>query len=193
MPATIGLMVLAEPMISTLFQYKEFSLQDVHNSALSLRAYAIGLIGYIAIRVLVSGFTSRQDIKTPMIYGLWSMGLSLVLDVLFVFPLAHAGLALATSLGALVNALMLLVKLYKDKIYCPVSGWVGFFVRVFLASIAMFVALYYSVDVDWWQQWQSTERVIQLLKWIVIGLLIYSVTLILTGLRWHHLLEDYRI
>ncbi len=193
MPATIGLMVLAEPMISTLFQYKEFSLQDVHNSALSLRAYAIGLIGYIAIRVLVSGFTSRQDIKTPMIYGLWSMGLSLVLDVLLVFSLAHAGLALATSFGALFNALMLLVKLYKDKIYCPVSGWVGFFVRVFLASIAMFVALYYSVDVDWWQQWQSTERVIQLLKWIVIGLLIYSVTLILTGLRWHHLSEDYRI
>ena len=180
-------------MISTLFQYKEFSLQDVHNSVLSLRAYAVGLIGYIAIRVLVSGFTSRQDMKTPMIYGLWSMGLSLVLDVLLVFPLAHAGLALATSLSALFNALMLLVKLYKDKIYCPVFGWVVFFVRVFLASTAMFLALYFWVDVDWWQQWHSTERVIHLLKWIVIGLLIYSVTLILTGLRWHHLKDDYRI
>ncbi len=193
MPATIGLVVLAEPMISTLFQYKEFSLQDVHNSALSLKAYAAGLLGYIAIRILVSGFTSRQDMQTPLRYGLWSMGLSLVLDMILVFPLAHAGLALATSLGALVNALLLLVKLYKDKIYCPVLGWVRFFVRIFLASTAMYIALYYWVDVDWWQQWRSTERVIQLIKWIVVGMFVYCSTLVLTGLRWHHLSDDCRI
>lgn len=193
MPATIGLVVLAEPMISTLFQYKEFSLLDMQNSALSLRAYAVGLLGYIAIKVLVSGFTSRQDMQTPVRYGLWSMGLSLAMNVLLVFPLAHAGLALATSFGALFNAGLLLLKLYKDQVYRPMSGWGWFSVRVLLASLAMFFALYFWVDVNAWQHWQSAERVMQLLKWIIIGLLIYSATLLLSGLRWQHLSDDCRI
>ena len=193
MPATIGLVVLAEPMISTLFQYNEFTRQDVHNSALSLRAYALGLLGYIAIRVLVSGFTSRQDMRTPVRYGVWSMVVSLLLNVILVFPLAHVGLALATSLGAFLNALLLLIKLYREKIYTPLLGWGWFFTRVILASSAMFVVLYGMIDAGWWQDWQSGERVFQLLKWMVIGLLIYSGTLFLTGLRFRHLADDCRI
>ena len=193
MPATIGLVVLAEPMISTLFQYKEFSLQDVHNSAMSLRAYASGLLGYIAIRVLVSGFTSRHDLQTPVRYGLWSMGVSLLLNVVLVFPLAHAGLALATSLGSIVNALLLLFKLHKEKIYRPMPGWGWFFARVLVASTLMFAALYYWVDANWWQAWGAGERVMQLVKWIVVGMLIYGGTLILSGLRFRHLADDYRI
>ena len=193
LPATIGLVVLAEPMISTLFQYKEFSLQDVHNSALSLRAYAAGLLGYIAIRVLVSGFTSRHDLQTPVRYGLWSMGVSLLLNVVLVFPLAHAGLALATSLGSIVNALLLLFKLHQEKIYRPMPGWGWFFARVILASSLMFAALFYWVDANDWQAWGASERVIQLVKWIVVGLLVYGGTLIVSGLRFRHLADDYRI
>ena len=193
LPATIGLVVLAEPMISTLFQYKEFSLQDVHNSAQSLRAYAAGLLGYIAIRVLVSGFTSRHDLQTPVRYGLWSMGVSLLLNVVLVFPLAHAGLALATSLGSIVNALLLLFKLHQEKIYRPMPGWGWFFARVILASSLMFAALYYWVDANDWQAWGASERVIQLVKWIGVGLLVYGGTLIVSGLRFRHLADDYRI
>ena len=180
-------------MISTLFQYKEFSLQDVHNSAMSLRAYAAGLLGYIAIRVLVSGFTSRHDLQTPVRYGLWSMGVSLLLNVVLVFPLAHAGLALATSLGSIVNALLLLFKLHKEKIYRPMPGWGWFFARVLVASTLMFAALYYWVDANWWQAWGAGERVMQLVKWIVVGMLIYGGTLIVSGLRFRHLADDYRI
>ncbi len=112
---------------------------------------------------------------------------SLVLNVVLVFPLAHAGLALATSLGAFINAILLLKKLWQKKIYQPVSGWGLFLTRVFCASIAMSVALYYLVDASWWNQWNSGERIINLLKWIVIGLVIYLATLVMTGLRLRHL------
>jgi putative peptidoglycan lipid II flippase len=88
------------------------------------------------------------------------MIVSLVLNVALVFPLAHAGLALATSLGAFFNAALLLKKLLKENVYKPVNGWLLFFIRVSLASGAMSAGLYYFVDADWWNQWGSLERVI---------------------------------
>lgn len=147
----------------------------------------MGLLGYILVKVLVPGFTSRQDMKTPVRYGFYAMIVSLILNVVLVFPLAHAGLALATSLGAFFNAGLLLKKLRQENIYQPASGWCLFFSRVLLASVAMSVALYYLVDASWWNQWSSWERVINLLKWIVIGTVIYTATLALTGLRLRHL------
>jgi putative peptidoglycan lipid II flippase len=187
MPATIGLLLLAEPMLSTLFQYNEFSVKDVHYAGMSLRAYSVGLLGYILVKVLVPGFTARQDMKTPVRYGVYAMIVSLILNVALVFPLAHAGLALATSLGAFFNAALLLKKLWQESVYQPESGWLLFIIRVLLASAAMSAALYYLVDASWWNQWGSGERVINLLKWIVIGIAIYTATLVLTGLRLRHL------
>ncbi len=187
MPATIGLVLLAEPMLSTLFQYNEFSLRDVHYAAMSLRAYSIGLLGYVLIKVLVPGFSARQDMKTPVRYGFYAMVVSLLLNIVLVFPFAHAGLALATSLGAFFNATLLLMKILQEKVYRPVSGWSVFCFRIFLASTAMSLALYYWVDVSWWNQWSSSDRVINLFKWILIGLLIYMGTLVLVGLRLRHL------
>ena len=183
MPATIGLILLAEPMLSTLFQYNEFSWNDVYYAGLSLKAYAVGLLGYLLIKVLVPGFTARQDMKTPVRYGFYAMLVSLGLDVVLVFPLAHAGLALATSLGAFFNAALLLYQLLKKNIYRPVKGWWVFSLRVLLASAAMSIVLYYFVDANWWNQWHSVDRVINLFKWILIGLLTYTATLVLTGLK----------
>jgi putative peptidoglycan lipid II flippase len=187
MPATIGLFMLAEPMLSTLFQYHEFTVNDVHLAGQSLRAYAVGLLGYLFIKVLVPAFTARQELKTPVRYGIYAMIISLALNVVLVFPLAHAGLALATSLGAFFNATLLLKKLLKDKVYQPATGWLVFFSRLLLASATMSTALYYWVDADWWTAWSSTERILHLLKWIIIGMSIYIATLLLTGLKLRHL------
>lgn len=187
LPATIGLVMLAEPMLSTLFQYNEFGVSDVHFAGMSLKAYSVGLLGFILIKVLVPGFTSRGDMKTPVRYGMYAMLVSLGLNLALVFPLAHAGLALATSLGAFFNAALLLRKLYKDKVYQPVSGWWLFFARVSLAAGAMSAGLYYFIDSTWWNDWNSTERVLNLVKWIGIGLVIYAATLLMTGLRVKHL------
>lgn len=187
MPATIGLVMLAEPILSSLFQYDEFSINDVHLSGLSLKAYAVGLLGYLLIKVLVPAFSSRQEVKTPVRYAMYAMGVSLGLNVVLVFPLAHAGLALATSLGAFFNAALLLNKLLKDKVYQPATGWLLFFSRVLLASAAMSAVLYFWVDAGWWNNWSATDRIINLFKWIIISMAVYVVTLLLTGLKSRHL------
>jgi len=187
LPATIGLVMLAEPMLSTLFQYNEFSISDVHFAGLSLKAYSVGLLGFILIKVLVPGFTSRGDMKTPVRYGIYAMLVSLGLNVVLVFPLAHAGLALATSLGAFFNAALLLIKLRRTNVYQPASGWWLFFARVALAAAAMSAVLHYLVDPAWWNDWSSSVRVLNLGKWIGIGLAIYAAVLLLTGLRLKHL------
>lgn len=186
MPATVGLCLLAEPMISTLFQYKEFTFEDVTKAALSLKAYSVGLLGYLFIKILVPGFTARSDLKTPVRYGMWAMMASLALNVLAV-PLAHAGLALATSLGALINAVLLLSKLLRDKCYRPEKGWGLFLLRVILASLAMAVSLYTCVDNIWWQNWGAADRVLHLSKWIVYSCLVYLSVLLVCGFRPKHL------
>ena len=187
MPATIGLIMLAEPILSSLFQYDEFSINDVHFSGLSLKAYSVGILGYLLIKVLVPAFSSRQEVKDPVRFAMYAMGVSLGLNVVLVFPLAHAGLALATSLGAFFNAALLLNKLLKDKVYQPATGWVLFFCRVLLASAAMTAVLYFWVNAGWWNDWNATDRIINLLKWIIIGMSVYVVTLLLTGLKPRHL------
>ena len=153
----------------------------------SLKAYSLGLLGFILIKVLVPGFTSRGDMNTPVRYGVYAMIDSLGLNLALVFSLAHAGLALATSLGAFFNAALLLIKLHKDKVYQPIDSWWLFFARVSLAGGVMAAGLYYFVDAAWWNDWSSTARVINLVKWIGIGLVCYTATLLLTGLRLKHL------
>jgi putative peptidoglycan lipid II flippase len=187
MPATIGLVMLAEPMLSTLFQYKEFGVQDVLLSGQSLRAYSVGLLGYLFIKVLVPAFTARQEVNTPVRYGGYAMAVGVGLNGVLVFPLAHAGLALATSLGAFFNAALLLNKLFKDKVYQPATGWLIFLSRVLVASAAMTAVLYYFVDASWWNHWSSSERIVNLLKWISISIMVYVVTLLLAGLKLRHL------
>ncbi|MBK8816182.1 MAG: murein biosynthesis integral membrane protein MurJ [Methylococcaceae bacterium] len=186
MPATIGLFVLAEPMLSTLFQYNEFTSDDVVKAGLSLKAYSVGLLGYLFIKILVPGYTSRLDLKTPVKFGIWAMIASLALNVLAI-PFAHAGLALATSFGAFINAVLLLAKLLRDKAYKPAKGWCLYLIRITLASSLMASFLYYFVDNSWWQDWGAMDRVINLTKWIVYGILIYLLVLGLSGLRLRHL------
>ena len=174
-------------MLSTLFQYKEFSVSDVYYSGLSLKAYSLGLIAYIAIKVLVPGFTSRQDVRTPVRYGMYAMIASLGLNIVLVYPLAHAGLALATSLGAFVNAVLLLRRLLKDNVFHPNVRWRIFMLRILLASIAMSGFLYYKVDVALWSHWGVMDRLLNLIKWIAIGGGVYVGTLFILGFKGSHL------
>ncbi len=126
--------------------------------------------------------------KTPVRYGVYAMAMSLGLNVVLVFPLAHAGLALATSLGAFFNAALLYRILRKNAIYIPIQGWWLFISRIFLASALMFVCLHYWVDANDWNNWHATQRIMQLFKWILLGMMIYVVTLVVSGLKLRHVL-----
>src|SRR5690554_5239986 len=99
-PAALAVALMAEPLIPTLFQYGEVNSRDVAMSAQSLRAYSAGLLAFMLIKVLAPGFFARQDTKAPVRIGVIAMVANMVFNLLLVFPLAHAGLALATSMSA---------------------------------------------------------------------------------------------
>ncbi|MCF7969628.1 MAG: murein biosynthesis integral membrane protein MurJ [Methylococcaceae bacterium] len=186
-PASLGLMMLAEPMISTLFQYNEFGAHDVLMAGRSLMAYSLGLLGFILVKVLVPGFTSRKDMKTPVRFGIYAMIANMVLNLILVFPLAHAGLALATSLGAFFNASLLLFSLLKSGVYSPSKGWRIYILRITLATVSMTALLYHFVDTRLWLGWGIVERALNLVMWIGLGGGLYVAVLVLSGLRLRHL------
>ena len=186
-PSSLGLMLLAEPMVSTLFQYNEFTAHDVSMAGRSLMAYSVGLLGFILVKVLVPGFTSRKDMKTPVRFGIYAMVANMILNIALVFPLAHAGLALATSLGAFFNASLLLFGLLKSGVYRPSAGWRVFILRVILASSAMSALIYHFVDTSLWMDWRMLDRAFNLAMWITVAAVLYAVVLLVSGLRLRHL------
>lgn len=189
LPASLGLFMLAEPLLSTLFQYKAFGHGDVLMAGKSLRAYSVGLLGFILVKVLVPGFTARKDTRTPVRFGIKAMIANLVLNVMLVFPLAHAGLALATSLGAYLNAGLLLMQLRKEGAYRPEKHWRLFFSRIVFANGIMVACLYHFVDAEQWSEWDAQQRIIGLAIWIGVAIVLYISSLLVAGFRLRQLSE----
>ena len=147
-------------------------------------AYAIGLSGFVLIKVFASGYFSRQDTKTPVKIGVVAMVSNIVLSLLLITPLAHAGLAFATSLASFINAGCLFYFLFKRGAYQVQAGWVVFMGRLLLACIAMSCVLFYFVpSVETWLAWDTWHRILNLGIWIVAGVITYIGVLFLGGLR----------
>ena len=184
LPSAIGLGLLALPMLTTLFQYGEFSSHDAGMAARSLLAYSIGLPAFLLIKILAPGFYSRQDTRTPVRIAIIAMLTNMVLNVALVFPLAHAGLALATSLAAFLNAGLLYRQLRKDGVYRPRPGWRTFLIRVLIANAAMItVILLITPAAAQWSDWSLLTRGGQLGLSISAALACYTLTLLLVGIR----------
>lgn len=188
LPAALALFVLAEPLIVTLFQYGAMTAHDVGMAAMSLRAYSVGLLAFMLIKVLAPGYFSRQDIKTPVRIGMWAMLVNMVLNLILIWPLQHAGLALATSISAFVNAAMLFMGLYRLGIYRPQAGWTVLGLRLLCANAAMvLVIVLLGSQTDSWLGWTVWQRVWQLGILCVAGGLSYCCVLFVLGLRMRHL------
>ena len=189
LPAAAGLALLAGPMLTTLFQYREFSVYDVEMASRSLMAYSVGLPAFVLIKVLSSGFFSRQDTKTPVKIGVVAMLANIVFNVILVFPLAHAGLALATSLAAYVNAGLLYFILHKRGYHRLDKGWPGYLVKLLMGLFIMTAVFLLGVPaLNHWQDWDVYRRVIQLAAWIIAGASAYFAILWLSGLRFREIM-----
>ncbi|MCW8908061.1 MAG: murein biosynthesis integral membrane protein MurJ [Sedimenticola sp.] len=187
LPSAVGLFVLAGPMIATLFHSEVFDAQDVAMSRLSLMAYSVGLLSFILIKILAPGYYSRQDTRTPVRIAVIAMLANMVLNIILVFPLAHAGLALATSLSATLNAALLFRGLYRDNVYRPEAGWPLLLMRVALAVAGMGGLLYWGTGgLDDWMVLSTVDRVWRLLGWVVAGTACYFLILALLGIRPGH-------
>ncbi|MDH5631859.1 MAG: murein biosynthesis integral membrane protein MurJ [Gammaproteobacteria bacterium] len=183
-PAAVGLAVLAGPMIVTLFQYGAFNATDVEMTSRALVAFAIGLPGFILVKVLAPGFYARQDTRTPAKIAMIAFAANIVLSLALVWPLKHVGLALAISLSTFINCGLLFVRLRKEQIYQPDSGWSLFLIRIVLASTAMGTLLYFgAADIQSWLDAGFWVRVVRLAQWIGLGILVYGVALVLSGLK----------
>jgi len=193
LPAAVGLAILSEPILITLFQYDAFKPDDARMAALSLVAYSVGLPAFISVKVLAPGYYARQDTKTPVKIAIAAMVSNMVLNILFVglllftgFEGPHAGLALASSIAAYLNAILLYIGLRKRKVYTPDSGWMRLWIAVILASSAMgALLLVMTHDTESWLQADVALRIKNLSLVIAFGALVYVFTSMVAGLRKH--------
>ncbi len=183
-PATVGLVVLAGPLLATLFYYGQFDVQDVQMSTRSLIAFSIGLLGFLFIKVLAPAFYARQDMRTPVRIGIIALVSNMVMTLMLVWSLKHAGLALATTLSAFLNSGLLYRALRKQGAYQPQSGWRALFMRMLAANILLGVVLWAGApEVSVWLAWPAHTRAWHLCAVILAGAVTYFGALWLCGLR----------
>jgi putative peptidoglycan lipid II flippase len=184
LPCALALALLAVPLISTLFHHGAFGVEDVMMTRNALMAYSVGLLGLILVKVLAPGFYARQNIRTPVKIALITLVATQLMNLAFIWQLRHAGLALAISLGACLNAGLLYYKLRRHEIFRPQPGWIVFLAKVAVALTVMSAVLWWAMGEDaawltaavWW-------RIGRLSMLVVLGVATYFGTLWLLGFR----------
>ena len=190
-PAAIGLFVLAAPLVTALFYGGVFDEHAVQMTALALRAYALGLVGFSFVKILAPAYFAREDTRTPVRIAVIALGVNLVLSITLGWYLSaigfagpHAGLAAATSVAAILNAVLLYRGLIKEGIISHSNGWSILLLRVAVANAAMFTVLYaLNRPFEWWINTSFTGRIGWLSVTIIAGVSVYFIALLLMGTR----------
>lgn len=191
-PAGLGLLLLAEPVTATIYNYGQFSAFDTRMAAISLTAMSIGIPAFMLSKVLAPAFFARQDTKTPMRAAILTVVINVVLTVALTTPMwlngttgAHGGIALATALAGIANAWLLWRYLRKGGLHQPQAGWGRFWLRLAIACAAMtaaVVALRLGIG-EWTRIDGVLDRVLWLLLTIIAGAGTYAAALLLLGMR----------
>lgn len=188
-PATLALYLLATPLLATIFQYNAFTQNDVVQSATALRAFSIGVCGFILVKVLAPGYFARQNTKTPMRIAMISVMVNIVMSLVLIQFMAHNGLALAISIAAWVNSSLLFVCLRRAGIYTPQAGWSMFTLKVAIAVVAMSLVLgLINHGDEWWYEQGLARRAQHMMLLVVGGGVAYFAVLLVLGLRPQQLL-----
>src|SRR3990167_3503192 len=183
-PAGLGLILFSLPMLSTAFGYGKFVAFDVTQTQKSLMTLSLGLPAFMMIKVLASGFYAQQDIKTPVKIGAFAMLVNSVLCAVLIWPLAHAGLTLASAVAGYVNAGLLLIVLIRRKFYHPERGWGKFILQLSVANAVMSIYLVKMAgQATYWMALPILARCVILLSHVGVAILIYLISLYLLGVR----------
>jgi putative peptidoglycan lipid II flippase len=190
-PASVALLTFALPLVSVLFHNGAITAHDVTQTTAALMGYGAGLLGLVAIKVLAPGYFASQDIKTPALIGVAVLLATQGLNLIFVPYLAHAGLALAIGVGALINALWLLLGLLRRRTFVPEPGWGRFLLQVLAASTLMALFLMWAGHhFDWIELRAERLKRIGLMALILIGsAAIYFISILASGLKLRQLLR----
>jgi len=216
LPAALALVMLATPLIATLFYHGAFTAADLMQTRYALIAYSLGLTGLILVKVLAPGFYAQQNIRTPVKIALLALIATQCMNLLFILTLGfmqrqpdfsfsglydllthlgeirfgHAGLALSIGLAACFNAFLLYRGLRRHGIYTPLPGWAGFSLKLLLALSALGATLYFGMgSAERWLAYRLAERLAHLAALVFIGMAVYFATLWLQGFR----LKDFRL
>ena len=190
-PAALGLLLLAGPLVATLFYGGEFDASTVAMTTMALQAYAAGLVGFSFVKVLAPAFFAREDTRTPVRIGIVALCVNLVLGASLAWYLTkngfggpHVGLATATSVAAIVNAVLLYIGLRRDDVLRHAAGWGLLLLRVGVASVFMSVVLMQiHRPLDWWLSAAQADRVLWLGFAVTLGAASYFLILLLLGAR----------
>lgn len=184
LPAAVALAMLAVPLIATLFMHGEFSPADVLQTRSALVAYSVGLSGLILVKVLAPGFYARQDIRTPVRIAIITLLATQAMNLAFIVPLRHAGLALSIGLASCLNAALLFRGLRRLDVYRPEPGWRLFAIRLALALVALVACLHYGSGGDaFWTTAPALSRVLRLSAVVAGGIVVYFSVLFALGCR----------
>jgi len=187
----VALLVFAQPLVAVLFHYKAFTAFDVAQTARALQGWGVGLVGIVAIKVLAPGYYANQDIKTPVRIAIAVLVLTQLLNFALVPLFAHAALSLSIGLGAVVNALWLLVGLRQRGSYQPSPGWGRFLLQVVVgAALLTGYLLWAAQAVDWLHMPGQHLLRIGLVAAVVAGAaLLYLAAVALLGLNLRQFLR----
>jgi len=185
LPAALGLALFSDALVATLFNYGAFGAEDVAQTRLAVMAYAVGLIGLLAIKILAPAFYARQDIRTPVKIAALCLVVTQLLNAALVPWLAHAGLALSIGLGALLNAGLLTKTLRSRGVYHPGAGWHRFLLRAIPAQLVLAAMLVFAGrHIDWVSMGTTPGmRITYLAGLLAAVVLAYFGTLWLCGFR----------
>ena len=197
LPSAVGLALLAEPILATLLQYREFSMFDTRMAGLALTAFALGLPAFILVKVFAPGFFAHQDTRTPVRIGVIAMLANMALTgigllVWFTADLEgpHVALALATAIAAYLNAGLLYRKLRVQSFYFGSRATMVLLVRVSLACVAMTAVLWPLIpETLEWTRLEFAGRLLQLVELVILGAVVYAAVLWVLGTR----IRDFRI
>jgi len=191
LPATLGLLLLAGPLVSTLFQHKQFTVHDVDMTAWALIAYSFAFLGFSLVKVLVPGFYARQESRAPLRYAFISFGSGMACSLAFTglavwagFAAPHAAIALSTAVGAWINAGLLFRRLRRDGVYQPAPGWRRFGLQLLVANGLMAALLMVLAgDLAEWTGASAGTRVGRLAVVIGAAAALYFAALLALGVR----------
>ena len=189
LPCALALAILAEPLTVSLFQYGKFTGHDALMTQRALIAYSVGLLGIILVKVLAPGFYAQQNIRTPVRIAIFTLLMTQLMNLTFVFviPLAHAGLALSIGLAACINAGLLYWKLRSQRLFEPQPGWGTFLIKLIAAVLVMVAVLLGLMQImPAWDLGTMPMRFLRLGGLVLAGVLAYFGMLALLGFRLRH-------
>lgn len=189
LPAAIGLLLMAKPLLTSLFEYGQFTPRDTLMASYSLAAYSLGLPAYLLIKVFLPAFFARQNTRTPVRIGVIALISNMVLNICLVVPMVmadfiapHMGLAMASSVTAWQQAVMLYRKLSAERIYQIPQSLKQFALRLIPALLMLSLAVIF-LNPDDWSVLTGLQRALRLMAIIGAAAGSYAVGLLLAGIR----------